>query len=478
MDQKTLRIWKSLRTDPVKFANVLLPLKPHPGQTNWLIQADQAVNILVPGNRWGKSTVIAMRHIWHNLFKVGLPSMSTKAWRNARYETMSTAMSADQAEIVFKDAVRMLRTPAISPLVKGIYQTPFPRIEFINGSIMHCRSSHDGARYIDGHQYRFLSVDEAGWIKDLKHLMNNVYLMRLAGGGMIDLIGTPKGYGDLYWYYLRGERRQSGYYAQRGSIFDNPHLPAEDLKMRDRLLSEADPKLRDQVLYGAFVDEEGLAFTHDQMSNAFDPNLPEEVLPIKGHRYVTAWDLGRNHDWTVGITLDITKRPWQLVRYERLNKVPWEVIYSRIRDTRKLYGCRWATIDATGPGGDVVEEELVKRGIPIDPVKVTTRTIKLDLINKMQTAFDEGRQVVRWADSIDIVSGQPIKVPIFEEPGEGEWGLVRMPFIGQLQDEMGIYRLDDQDLTQDSVFALALAIYAAYDMEEISAPAIGGLYSR
>lgn len=452
-------------------------MQPHPGQITWLNKANQNINVLVPGNRWGKSTVIAMRHIWHNLFKVGLPPMSKQEFKLARYETMSTAMSADQAEIVFRDAQRMLRHPSVAPLVKNMYETPFPRIEFLNGSVMHCRSSHDGARYIDGHQYRFLSVDEAGWMKDLKRLINNVYMMRLAGGGMIDLIGTPKGYGDLYWYYLRGQRGQDGYYSQRGSIFDNPHLSPEDLKMRDRLLSEADPKLRDQVLYGAFVDEEGLAFSSDQIENATDREMPEEQAPKKGHRYITAWDLGRINDWTVGVTLDITRRPWTLVRYERLNRVPWEVIYGRISATRKLYGTRWVTIDATGPGGDVIEEELTKRGVPLDPVKVSTRSIKLDLINKMQTALDEGRQVTEVLPSVDLATGQKIMVPVFEEPGEGEWGLLRMPYISQLQDELGIYQLDDKELVQDSVFALALAIGAAYDMEYMTAPALGGLYS-
>jgi hypothetical protein len=470
------RAWTSLATNPVKFARVLMPINPHPGQATWLNKAVEPINVLVPGNRWGKSMIIAVRHIHHNLFKVGLPKMSKKAWKAAPYETMSTAMSADQAEIVYKNAVMLLRHPAVKPLVKAVYSTPFPRIEFLNGSVMHCRSSHDKAKYIDGHQYRFLSVDEAGWIPDLKYLMSNIYVMRLAGGGSIDLIGTPKGYGDLYWYYLRGERGQEGYYSQRGSIFDNPYLSPEDLKMRDRLLTESHPKLREQVLYGAFVDEEGLAFTHDQMSNAFIKEMPEETPPVRGHRYVTAWDLGRNHDFTVGITLDVTTRPWQLVCYERLNKVPWEIIYARIEATRKKYNCRWATIDATGPGGDVIEEEMVKRGIQIDPVKVTTRTIKLDLINKVQSALDEGRQVTEVLDSIDIVTGQPIKVPVFQEPGEGEWGLLRMPYISQLQDEMGIYKLDDADLVQDSVFALALAVNAAYDTEEIAPPVLGGIY--
>jgi len=468
-------IWKRMSKDPVLFANVLLPKKPHPGQITWLNEANKAINVLVPGNRWGKSTVIAMRHIWHNVFKVGLPLMSPEAWLRADYQTMSTAMSADQAEIVFREAKNLLNDPKTRPLVASIRTTPFPQIRFYNGAIMHCRSSHDDARYIDGHQYRFLSVDEAGWISELKRFMNNVYIMRLAGGGMIDLIGTPKGYGDLYFYYSRGERKVKHYYSQRGSIYDNPFLSREDVEMRDQLLASGNPKLREQVLYGSFVDFAGLAFTQDQMHNAFREDLRESKPYIKGHKYVTAWDLGRQNDFTVGITLDYTERPWRLVKYERLNKVAWESIYSMIERTRQEYHCRWATIDGTGPGGDVIEEEMSKRGIPIDSVKTNTSGLKVELINGLQTALDEGREVVGEYETVDE-SGMVHKHPQMEEAREGNWGILRMPPIVQLMDEMGMYKLDDKKLVQDSVFALALAVKSAYDAEYVRAPVFGGLY--
>jgi len=251
-------------------------------------------------------------------------------------------MSADQAGIVFREARNLLAgNPLMAPFVKAFRETPFPHIIFSNGSVMHCRSAHDGGRYVDGHAYRFLSVDEAGWIPELKHLMTNVLIMRLAGGGEIDLVGTPKGFGDLYHFYIRGVRGVDGYYSQRGSIWDNPFLPPEDIKVRDKLLSSANAKIRLQVLEGEFVDFEGLAFSRDQQDNAFDKNLPAHQDYVQGHRYVTAWDLGRTTDYTVGVTLDITKRPWVMVDYTRLNRVPWEEIYSTIDRVRVAYHCRY-----------------------------------------------------------------------------------------------------------------------------------------
>jgi hypothetical protein len=386
---------------------------------------------------------------------------------------------------------------------------------------MHCRSAHENGKYIDGHAYRFVSIDEAGYIEGLKNLMSSVILMRLAGGGMVDLIGTPKGFGDLYWYANRGLKRVKGYYAQRGSIFDNPFLPPDDLKMRDELLKHADPRLREQVIYGEFVSLTGMAFTKDQLENAFVEGMPAHEDYIPGHEYVQAWDLGRRTDFTVGVTLDVTQKPWRLVDFVRLNKVPWETIYQIIGQKRTEYNIYQPIIDATGPQGDVIEEELVKRGIFVYAQKTTTLALKTDLINTLQAALDHDRERVGERDTLDE-AGVLHKVPDLELPREdagdrvpcmhmsleprvdlGEvadnqgtpevrwslfyerarqapcftekqkrygWGMLRLPVITQLVDEMGVYQFDDKDLVQDCVFSLALAVSSKYSKHLLHDP--------
>lgn len=472
---KSMKTWRRLSKDSALFADTFLWSGPHPGQRTWLNNSIFPINTLVPGNRWGKTYVIAMKHIHHNVFKKGLPAMDPQKWMLEPYQTVSTAPSFDQAGLVYKAARQLLATEQMKPLVRKFRATPFPSIEFWNGSVMHVRSLHDDARYVDGHGYRYLSVDEAGWIPNLRKLVDSVLLMRLAGGGSLDFIGTPKGKNDLYWYFMQGIRDVPGYYSQRGSIFDNPYLPKDDLELRARLLAGSDEKLKAQVLYGEFIDFEGLAFTSDQLENAIREDIPVEVPPQPDHRYVTAWDLGRTNDFTVGVTLDITERPWTMVRYDRLNKVPWEQIYELIGRVRADYGCRWAYIDATGPQGDVIEEEMLKRRIPVQGVKTNTKNAKLALINGIQAAFDEGRRVLGETTVMDH-TGVLQTMPKLEEPRSGEWGLIRMPLIAQMRNELEIYQLDDKKLVQDSVFALGLAVAAAREMEYVRAPVLGGLH--
>jgi hypothetical protein len=484
-----------MAADPVVFADKMLSKQPHNecpakrgvecdragtehehGQVEWLHRADQPINILIPGNRFGKSVVSAMRHAHHCMFKKGLRPDGKHTWLNAPYETISVAYSADQAQIVFDEVKILARHPAIAPFIKRIYTTPFPRVVFFNGAVLHCRSAHDDGKYIDGHGYRYVSIDEAGYFgQDLKKLINGVILMRLAGGGMLDLIGTPKGFGDLYWYANRGLRGVEGYYTQRGSIFDNPHLSEEDIKVRDRLLEQADPRLRQQVLYGAFVSDEGLAFTEDQLEQAFDKDLPAHQPCREGHQYVQAWDLGRRGDWTVGVTFDMSVEPWEMVDYVRLNRTPWDVIYDLIIAKAKEYDVYSPVIDASGMGGDIVEEELLKRGLFVDGVRINTQAIKTNLINTLQTALDHGRQVVGVRTVLDE-AGYPREIPDAEAPGVGAWGRFRMPSIPQLVDEFGVYQQDDKDLVQDSVMAVALAIHSVYDGAQVEDGWVGGIY--
>lgn len=461
-------------SESAKFAHVFLAKSPrkHFGQIRWLTKADQYINTLVPGNRFGKSVVEAMRHIHHNVFKVG-----TDGKRSTEYETISVSVSADQAEIVFNAAKQLLSTPQAKPLVRRVYSTPFPRIVFYNGSVMHCRSAHDDGKYIDGHAYRLVSIDEAGWLKnELKQLMNGVIVMRLAGGGMIDLVGTPKGMTDLYWYANRGLRGVPGYYTQRGSIYDNPHLTADDLKIRDELLAQADPRLREQVLYGSFVSDAGMAFTQDQLDQAFVEGMPAHRPYVEGRKYAQAWDLGRRTDWTVGVTFDVTNAPYEMVDFVRLNKVPWEHIYQLIGLKRAEYHVQMPVIDATGPGGDVVEEELMKRGIFVDPVRTTSAAQKLNLVNTLQTAMDEGRRAVGTRTVLDE-AGFVREVPDLEPPGASNWGLLRMPPITQLVDEFGGYELDDKKLVQDCVMSVALCVGSVYDGRLMERPQSGGMFS-
>lgn len=487
---KALRkFFRRAKRDPVLFVDTLLPTKTrvrvdgewkrHVGQRKWLREAFAPINVLVPGNRFGKSTVTAMRHMWFAATKFQPRGVNLIETAEKPYQTISLAYSSEQAKIVFEMVRSIALSETFSPLVADIKESPYPVVTLINGSKVNVRSAHDGGKYVDGFEYRYISLDEAGYIDDLKSLVNGVLMMRLAGGGILDLLGTPKGISSqgLYWYASRALSHAPRYYGMRGTIYDNPFLPEADIKMRDELLTASDPNLRAQVIYGDFVDFSGLAFSHDARENMFRPGLPVHQDYLEDHKYVQAWDLGRKDDYTVGWTLDVTKEPWIAVDFQRLRKVPWESIYDLIIAKSKEYHVDYPRIDATGPGGDVVEEELYKRDRPVEPYRMQSAAKKLDLINTLQVCMDWERPQVGETVTVDENGFETVH-PVMDapDPKSDMWGLVRVPTLPVVIDEFGVYRLDDKKLRQDTVIALAMAVHRAFEERSVGQPIFGGIY--
>ena len=62
--------WRQAVTDPALFSREFLELDPHPGQIQWLTNSIKSQNLLVTGNRWGKSTVQAAKILHRAIFRI------------------------------------------------------------------------------------------------------------------------------------------------------------------------------------------------------------------------------------------------------------------------------------------------------------------------------------------------------------------------------------------------------------------------
>ncbi len=154
-----------------------------------------------------------------------------------------------------------------------------------------------------------------------------------------------------------------------------------------------------------------------------------------GHHYITAWDIGRRADATVGVTLDVTVEPWQLVAYERLLGVPYPAIQRRIEQRHHDYpGEHW--IESNGVGDPVMENLNVN----VEPF-TTTRKSKADAITALALSHEQSK----------LKHG-----------------------VKQLAVECQLYQWDDKDLIQDSVMAAAIACWRADQF----VPAYGAMIHR
>ena len=418
--------WRQSVTDPAVFCREILEFEPHEGQQRWLKNSTRPQNLLVTGNRWGKSRIQAAKFLHRAIFRI----RNRRYDHINRYRAMNISITQDQASIIFNNILARIRgTKLIELLVDNITHTPFPTLVFGNGAEITARTSQNRGEYILGNDYDYINFDEVAFELHPEYVVEEVLTMRLADRcGMLDLVSTPCGRNWFFKKYNALKDDVSNGYVQGGSTYENPHISRKFLDHRVRTLSA---QRIEQNIRGMFVDSgnEILNEAAIQQSLSRATGLcPRQV----DHRYVTGWDLARKLTHTVGATLDVTTKPYQLVKIDRFQKRDWPCVYEAIRQRKREYGGD-TIIDSTGLG-DVVISELVD----IAPIGfVFTARSKAELLTHLQSEFEAGH----------------IAVPYYET-GVGESGYWSL--IDELREVNWV-----QNEHCDAVMAIALALWAA-----------------
>jgi len=155
----------------------------------------------------------------------------------------------------------------------------------------------------------------------------------------------------------------------------------------------------------------------EQLGTGLAPYRPER-------EYVTFWDIGRRNDPTVGTTLDISELPFQLVAWERHERLPYPQIQRKIEARYLAYPGRHV-VESNGVGDPVIENLAVT----VEPW-VTSPRSKQHMIESLVLGL-EGGQVGYPAGLTEIGS------------------------------ELLLYQWDDEKLVQDCVMSLAGAVAVA-----------------
>ncbi|MCC6962634.1 MAG: hypothetical protein IT585_05230 [candidate division Zixibacteria bacterium] len=418
--------WRRAVTDPVLFCREFLELEPHPGQRQWLMQSVKDQNLLVTGNRWGKSLIQAAKLLHRAVYRI----RSRRYDDCPRYRILNLSITQDQANIVFNNCLQLIRGKSlVELLVDSVVQTPYPRIVFGNGAEITARTSQNRAEHILGHDYDLISFDEVAFEPHVDYIVNEVLTMRLADrSGRLDLVSTPCGRNWFYRKYRELKARPESAYVQWGAAAENPNISQDFLEEKRSRLS---PARVAQNLAGLFVDSDREILKEEQIqlavaqSTGLASRMPE-------HRYVSGWDLARKETFTVGITLDITTLPYQLVKLERFQNRDWPFVYAAIRARKREYGGD-TVIDATGVG-DVVLAEVED----IHPIGfIFTTHTKAELLTNLQSQFAAGN-----------VGLPPIETDV---GGNDYWSLA---------DELRDLNWDKNNHC-DAAMALALALWGA-----------------
>jgi hypothetical protein len=351
--RKLRRDWRRAIKDPVYFAHAFLGMEPHDGQARWLKSSTGGENALVTGNRWGKSEIQAVKLLHRALFQIRPKERDV----NDYYRCANVSITQDQAGIIFAKAIGLIsRSRPLKAMVRSIKQTPFPHIEFKNGSEIWARSSYNRGEYLLGHDFDYINFDEAAYEPFGEWVVDGVIKLRLADRqGTLDFSSTPNG---LNWFYKRCQMiaKEKRGHLQHGSTFENPHLSEKYLTDLKSSLSESRAA---QHLYGKFTSFEGRLFPEEIVQRCLTDRSGSELCEKPdnlGNRFfIHGWDLARKVTFTVGITIDATERPFRVVNIVRMQR-EWPVTIKAIKDVHARHS-GITIIDSTGLG-DVVLSEL------------------------------------------------------------------------------------------------------------------------
>ena len=231
------------------------------------------------------------------------------------------------------------------------------------------------------------------------------------------IISTPKGRNS--WFYrlwLRGQQPGGEWKSWRFPTASNPTIP--DLEAE---LKEAESEMPLDVF-----EQEFLAEFNDAGTSPFKQADIEamadgwEGLSMRGQPdrdYVTAWDIGYRGDATVGLTIDTTRVPYQVITFDREVRMPTPAQQSMIEGRTKAY-----------PGVSVVEEN--------------NALALIDNLNVRVTPFvTTARSKVKALQALAMLL----------ERGALKCG------VHEVLLELREYQWDDKGLVQDCVMALAIA---------------------
>ena len=327
-------IWRG-RDDIGLFSRELLGIDLHPGQEKFA-KSDRKINVLCPANRYGKTTLVSIKHIHKAFYKIGVPTGNMKGWLGSEYLTGALAPHSQQAEVVTR-TIRQILTSTFPIRVSGqrvdtnkcmigwfmlrVTESYPMVVEYTNGSKTLVRSTgEDRAASIAAKAFGYIGYDEAGKSYHLEEEFHSVILPRLADfNGQLDLIGTPDAsspsfvfYQELFWRGGGdGNPQEDGYYSQEGSALENPHLPEDYVKETTELF-RGDPRLQ-QVLYGKFISVGDKVFDHKCIIEA-SKEMDEYTPFVPGHKYIIGIDTAIGQDELVIIAIDWTEKPFKVVR--------------------------------------------------------------------------------------------------------------------------------------------------------------------
>ncbi len=483
------RLLEKSRTNIVFFAENLLglPVSFHKGQTKWFKNSTRQINILRPGNKWGKSLAAAIKHIHHAATKPLLgTTMTPEEKLQAKYDTLNFGPGYEQAREVLRMARDVVQGNILIPEefrpMWGTYNRSFfkdwflvndnadakilPELKWATGTTLYGRSYDEMGGAFKMKALAYISGDECADVQELWTFTNGTLLPRLSTfrGGQLDYYGTPQPEGYDYQRMIemaeedmkKLDWEENGvFYTQKGSMYDNPFLPKETFEGFEKIM---DPTMREQVIRGDFVQTGEKFFGFERIQHAVDIQLTLLDQGEAGRKYITSVDFAGGEsvwaDHTVVGVLDYTEPPFKLVYFNRVHgkDMPIPMQYGMVRDIVGRFPGK-LIVDSSALGGKNAMAFLSDlMPISADFKPMGSSNYKSEMLAATKVMFDGADDEKFRRNKVKDPSGDWIDL-------NPNWGMVKIPNLPILVRELQNYKLEDGKLSTDCVMMLGMPLH-------------------
>jgi hypothetical protein len=443
-------------------------------------------HILCTANQIGKTFLTAIKHCWSNYYKIGRNVVGDK-FESMEYKTLNVSPHSDQAnkckeyvEMLFMGQVvfyspeeDMLVSNQVHQAVEGFVSggnKSIGELTFANGAIFYSKSTgQDKGTARAGEQFGYISYDECAQSRHLKDELPMLQSRVIRYGYSFDLISSPEAGKPSHLYYSRlvkkGMKLDGTWWGFTGIPLDkNKFIPEKQREKAKKRIEDTDPEKAKQMLRGLFISTGEKFISMEVVQQIFDKSVQQLDEGIKGNRYlITAdWGMADTGDKTVFYVLDYTE--WWT---KKKIKIVYEEVIQGGSPTMQFATLRVLFDKFGGHGSKDNEGEWETY-----PVKLVTDSNSLGgtIIKKMIKELKPygfgskgGQKDEMLAISYNLLNyerdfkSHPLEATVIEN--NPDFGVLRSFYIPELEEQLGIYKIDDTKIEQDRVMSLFMGLY-------------------
>lgn len=293
--------------------------------------------------------------------------------------------------------------PTLKSLPKNLWKYRSNRNDLrIGNSVCDFRSA-DNPENIEGFGYALIVINEAGIVLKNRNLWSESILpMILDQKARVLIGGTPKGKTVkrtkekhlFYELFEKGQRaeskEQSEWMAFNFSSYDNPLLDPKEI---DELVKEISPALRDQEIYGKFVDAETAGIIkHEWWRYYEDENkLYEQRVLKKVQSWDTAFKKNQENDYSVCTTWLVGVNAFYLLDMWK-GRVEFPELKKKVVELYELHKVNEILIEDKASGQSLLQELQRNTRLPIKPIKIEKD--KIARVNAITPLIEAGRIIL------------------------------------------------------------------------------------